>query len=598
MRHQHHEDQTLKDIEAGRFRDCYLVYNRKSSDDTDNQKNSIKYQRGENVRFALRERLQIAALTVEGFATDGVISERHSGFKEDLELMFGESNFVQYRVERPKFHRLVQLLSRGYFKGVIILCWDRASRNKGDDTILRKLMKAGVDIRFTLARYDNTSAGALHMDIDGMFAEHHSRVTSEKVRITKRALRERGVCTFRAPVGYLNLGNMYEKPIDPERAPIVRKLFEFAAAGDLSLVDLARWATDQGFTMPPMRRRRTGEEILAEEDDDVRLSIQPVARKPTFTTIQKILTNPFYTGRFIGNDGVLVKSISHEPLISEELFNRVQRQLRAKQRNPHYILPKEMPLRRLVACAGCGRKYSPYVKKGIVYYSPRCNGECTNPLKSVNFAFIASKVGTLLEQLSFTEDECAEIDARVTTDIALLETGRLRDMDGNARRKKKVREDLAYLEENRLTLLRTGAYSPESLVETERGLALQLETLKQEEDASDMAIRETVEDAVKLSELLKDVATTYYSANPSEKERIIRIVFSELKLSENTLEYKCRNGMQALEGLFRPSGCPNGWPFELLRHREAIRRSINELTAFVAAAANDNEGQRLKRSAG
>jgi site-specific DNA recombinase len=591
MRQEHHEGKTLKDIEAGKYRDCYLIYNRKSSDDTDNQKNSIKYQRTENVRFALREKLRIAPVTVEGFATDGIISERHSGFKEDLELTFGESNFVQYRVERPKFHRVVQLLSRGYLKGVIILCWDRASRNKGDDTILRKLMKGGVDIRFTLARYDNTSAGALHMDIDGMFAEHHSRVTSEKVRMTNRALRDRGICTFKAPVGYLNLGNMYEKPIDPERAPIVRQLFELAAAGEWSLVDLARWATDQGFTMPPVRRRRTDEEILAEEDDDIRLSIQPIARKPTFTTIQKILTNPFYTGRFVGNDGVLVRSISHEPLISEDLFNRVQRQLRAKQRNPHYILPKELPLRRLVACAGCGRKYSPYVKKRIVYYSPRCDGDCTNPLKSVNFAFIASKVGSLLERLSFTEDECAEIDARATTDIALLEMGRLHDMDENTRRKKKAREDLAYLEENRLTLLRTGAYTPEGLVKAERELALQLETLKHEEDASDIAIRETVEDAVKLSELLKDVATTYYSANPNEKERIIRIVFSELRLSEKTLEYKCRNGLQALEGRFRPSGCPNGWPFELLRHRGAIRRSIHELTAFVAAAANDNDNE-------
>src|SRR5262245_30813915 len=98
MQLEHKEEQTLKDIEAGRFRDCYLVYNRKSSDDPDNQKNSIKYQRAENVRFAQRERLQIAPLTLEGFARDGVVSERHSGFKEDLELTFGESNIVQYRV--------------------------------------------------------------------------------------------------------------------------------------------------------------------------------------------------------------------------------------------------------------------------------------------------------------------------------------------------------------------------------------------------------------------------------------------------------------------------------------------------------------------
>src|SRR5260221_2613734 len=107
------------------------------------------------------------------------------------------------------------MLSHTYFKGVICLCWYRASRNKGDDTIIRKLMKAGVDIRFTLAQYDKTSAGELHMDIDGMFSEHHSRVTREKVTITFRNARARGLCTHRAPVGYLNPGGMEHKPFDP-----------------------------------------------------------------------------------------------------------------------------------------------------------------------------------------------------------------------------------------------------------------------------------------------------------------------------------------------------------------------------------------------
>jgi site-specific DNA recombinase len=171
-----HETRILKEIASGKYRDCYLIYNRKSTDDTDNQKNSIRYQKAENVRFAFRENLRIVMLALDGFCTDGVVSERHSGFKEDIKLRFGSGNTVQYRVERPKFHWLVQHLSKGHFKGVVFLCWDRASRNKGDDTILRNLMKAGVDIRFTLAHYDNTSAGALHMDIDGMFAEHHSLV--------------------------------------------------------------------------------------------------------------------------------------------------------------------------------------------------------------------------------------------------------------------------------------------------------------------------------------------------------------------------------------------------------------------------------------
>jgi DNA invertase Pin-like site-specific DNA recombinase len=211
------ESQIFKDIVVGKYRDCYLTYIRKSTDEPDNQKNSISYQKAEGVKFAYREKLPVASVSLPGFCAEGVISERHSGFKEDNDLTFTKDGMVQYHIDRPKFQKLVQFLSQGLFKGVVCLCWDRISRNKGDDTLVRKLMRKGIDFRFVYANYDKTSAGALHMDIDGMFAEHHSRVTSEKVRLTTWNLRERGVVTYRAPVGYLNQGNMMHKPFDRQR---------------------------------------------------------------------------------------------------------------------------------------------------------------------------------------------------------------------------------------------------------------------------------------------------------------------------------------------------------------------------------------------
>jgi site-specific DNA recombinase len=557
------EKKLLDDIQNGKYRDYYLIYNRKSTDDTQNQKNSIKYQKSENARFAFRENLTIAPITMEGFVTDGIISERHSGFKENSELIFGDGNTVQYRVDRPKFHQLVLFLSKGYFKGVIILCWDRASRNKGDDTIIRKLMKVGVDIRFTLAQYDKTSAGELHMDIDGMFAEHHSRVTREKVTITIRNSRSRGLCTNRAPVGYLNEGNMDYKPLDPERAPIIKQLFEMASTGEWSLADMAQWAIKQGFTMMPMRRRRTQEEILAEEEDDVRLEIESIARLPSFNTIHKILTNPFYIGKVWGNDGIWVASTSHEPLVSEELFIEVQENLKNKRTSAHYTEFLEHPLRRIMYCPTCGRVYTPYTRKGILYYGARCAKSCTNPLKNFNFDFIARKVGGLIEKLSFTEDELAEIDAKASTDIAILDVKRISRLENDERRKKKIREDLAYLNANRLMLLKTGAYTPEKLVADETSLNLELNALCNEEMASDVSMQQTVKEAEKLSELLKDVANTYSFASPQAKDRIIRVIFSELTPSENTLQYKCRKGFEALSSRFIPDCDPT-------RNRTAI----------------------------
>lgn len=585
----------IKRIERGEFRECYLVYNRKSSDDTDNQKNSIRYQKTENLRFAVAEKLKIAPLSLEGFATNGIVSERHSGFDESLELGFGPGNTVHYRIERPKFHQLVQWLGRRCFKGVIMLCWDRASRNRGDDTILRKLMKSGTDIRFVLARYDKSSAGALHMDVDGMFAEHHSRVTSEKVSLTKRNLRERGVCTYKAPVGYLNLGDMYRKPFDPARAPVIRQLFALAATGEWTLADLSRWAIKQGFTMPPVRRRRTEEEILAEEEDDVRLEIAPTQRLPTFTNIHKILTNRFYTGRIMGNEGLWVRSISHEAMVSDQLFNQVQARLRGRQTSVHYAQVVELPLRRLIYCADCRRVYSPYTQKGIVYYGARCAAGCPNSLKSINFDFAADKFGSLIGRLSFSEDEYALLDEQAGVEAVHMEAARLSLLESSARREKKIKEDLAYLRDNRLTLLRTGAYSAEGLVAEEEQLSLQLDQMRK--DAMDVPIEATINDAFKLSELIKSVGVSYSLANPSEKDHIVRVMFSELALSATSLSYQCKNGFRPLANRFLPNHDPTGWLSELCHYRAAIQDAIDELKDLLTPPANDNRPGELADAA-
>src|ERR1035437_1857525 len=55
-----------------------------------------------------------------------------------------------------------------------------------------------------------------------------------------------------------------------------------------------------------------------------------------------------------------------------------------------------------------------------------------------------------------------------------------------------------------------------------------------------------------LSELLKGGYEHYEIANSKEKARIIRLIFSELSLSENTLTYKCNEGFEALQKRLDP----------------------------------------------
>lgn len=536
------ELQILKDIEAGEHRNYYLIYNRKSTDEPNNQKNSLSYQKQENIKFAQLKNLPIAQITIAGLLNNGIISEKHSAFKEDSELCINDNGTVQFSIERPKFLKLSQLLNKKLFKGVIFLCWDRASRNPADDLILKRLTKAHVDIQFALATYDKTSAGNLHQDIDGMFSQHHSRVTSEKVTMVGRKNRSDGICTYRAPVGYLNLGTMDNKPFDPERAPLITKMFELADSG-WSLADIARWAIEQGFTMSPARRKRTAHQILLDEENDEPFGGEKVCILARYTTIQKILRSRFYTGVIQDAEGSWIASKSHKALITRELFERVQEKLTTKNKSKKYNLPLPNPFRAQFICKACKRSYTPYFKKGNVYLGCRCVVGCANSNKSLNLDFIEKNVSLIVSVLYFKKEEIEEMDARVKNYLEVLEKDQSNKMEETDNRKKKLAEDLAYLQANKLTLLKTGVYTPESLIAEERKLENAISNITNVEHVSVAEIQETVQNVYKLSELLKDFIPQWEYANSYEKQDLLKIMFSELSVSENTLDYKVTKGL-------------------------------------------------------
>ena len=564
----------MKEINTYPYRNHYLIYTRKSTDDSDNQKNSISYQKSEAIKYAKAQRLPIAPVDIEDLCKSGIIAEKHTGFKENLNWKIGADGLVNYKIERPKFHQLVQMLYKGEYKGVIFLCWDRASRNKSDDSIIDKLLKHGVDIRFVQASYDKSSSGELHMDIDGMFARHYSRVISEKVSQTTHKLREEGVCTFRAPVGYLNLGDARNKPFDPKRAPVIKQLFEKYSQENISLQDLARWANGQGLTMVPARRHRTEKEMLSDEE----INIEPVARPMTFKHLQKLLRNPFYMGLIKGNDGIMVKSSSHKPLISESLFKEVQEKLHSKRRSVSYDKKLVYPYRGVFRCARCQRVYTPYEQKGQIYYGAKCEQNCNNSFRSFNKPSIEYMVGEKMARMYFTENQIEQIK-NAEHDYSALEIQLEREAESLERRKTKVQDDLAYLKDNKLTLLKSGVYSPEDYQKEELNLVKKLNSLN--EVPKQVNLKEVLETALHFSELSKTVHITYLFGKTPQREEITSIMFSELNLFDYTLSYKGRNGFRIFESPFMALGAPKVWISEIVRNHHLIKTSISELEELV-----------------
>jgi len=110
---------------------------------------------------------------------------------------------------------------------------------------------------------------------------------------------------------------------------------------------------------------------------------------------------------------------------------------------------------------------------------------------------------------------------------------------------------------SRTSALAEALYSPEAFLEEENRLNTELVDIQDAEQESDASMHEVIKEVVLLSELLKNAHIYYSSANSEEKEQIMRIIFSELTLSGDTLQYKCKNGFAALESRFVVSHEPN-----------------------------------------
>lgn len=523
------------------YADCYIAYTRKSTDDADNQKNSIEYQVGEIKRNLASQGIQIAHLNIEGFCTDGFITEHHSGFKEDADFETNADGTISISVERPKFLMLVNLLRQKKFKGVISLCWDRFSRNEADDMLTKKLLKQGIDVRFVQVKYDTGSSGALHMDIDGMFSRHYSRTISEKVRNTNKKLRSEGKCIYTPPLGYLSEGSG-NKPFDPERAPLVKRIFEYYSTGEWSFSTLAQWANQQGLTTKPCRRNRTKEEKM----QGVELATIPKTTRPvTETSIWHILSNPFYIGK-ITHKGELYDSKVHQPLIDLATYYKVQSILKRRAVTVHYPELAFFTYRGLIKCASCKRGFSPYVKKGITYYRSRCKKDCSNRVKNINDKFITSEITKILNRIYFTELEISSIEAKAWKELDKHTERRNKIADDIRLQKNKTKENLDYLIADKLNLLRTKVFTPEQLMEEENKLTTLLADYEEKIRELSVSTKAMLEYVISFSELAKHIAFYFSEGLDTEKRDIVLQMFTELYIENGELKYIATEAYNAL----------------------------------------------------
>lgn len=287
----------------------YCLYARKSSEEDERQALSINSQIKEMLDMAKRDGLRIVETR----------QESHSA---------KQSN------GRPVFNQLLSEVKTGRFNAILTWAPDRLSRNAGDLGSIVDLMDQGLlsEIRTYGQKFTNSPNDKFMLMILCSQAKLENDNKGVNVKRGLRAKCEMGIRPGSAPLGYLNeMSNIRGQSrilIDPDRAPIIKEMFNKAANEFWTGREIYNWLRDDlNF------RNRTGKHLA-------------------LSGIYRILESEIYYGEFEfpKGSGKWYKS-SAEPLIDKKTFERARGNLEVA---PRQFGLKEFQFTKLITCGKCG----------------------------------------------------------------------------------------------------------------------------------------------------------------------------------------------------------------------------------------------------
>jgi len=242
---------------------------------------------------------------------------------------------------RPELMNMLRHLRENPVQYVIVHKVDRLARSRADDVVITMaIKKSGATLVSCSENIDETPSGLLLHGIMSSIAEFYSQnLATEVVKGLNQKVLSGGT-VYKAPLGYHHVRTMQNGrevrsvEIDPERAPLVKWAFEAYADGNWTLRRLLTELCERGLTS------RGGPRTLA----------KPIG----MSVLHGMLTNPYYIGVVV-YQGVSYPG-KHEPLISTQLFERVQSALKAHNCAGERQYVHNHYLKGSIFCGTCGTR--------------------------------------------------------------------------------------------------------------------------------------------------------------------------------------------------------------------------------------------------
>jgi DNA invertase Pin-like site-specific DNA recombinase len=423
----------------------------------------------------------------------------------EVDRVFVEKGESAKTTDRTEFQAMLAYCQQNkkHLRFVVVYTVNRFARNNEDHfAVAGFLRRLGISLRSATEPIDESPAGAfVESMLAAVAALDNAMRQQNTVNGMKAALRI-GRWPFQVPLGYRKVKDANGKTVvalDKARAAQIKQAFEMFATARYTKKEVYRHLLQLGF--------RTVK-----------------GNKVPYNTFEWILANPFCAGQVVVKKWGEPQRGTHEPLVSQELFDAVQAILlgrkpavTAYQRNH-----PDFPLRGFAKCGACGHAITGSWAKGrqqkYPYYhcSKRCRG--VNVRKEV----LEARFLEHLQQLQ-AKPEVAVLFREIVLDVWNSKQAETISLAAAQQRQ------LTTLEERKQRLL--DAYVYDKAIDRE---TFQQQTAKLEEELAmaRQALREAKDDgfdfkavAAFAEQVLTDPAKLWLEMPLDQRQRLQKVLF-------------------------------------------------------------------------